>query len=335
MNENGGQRYVGQRHANRTRETFHVNAKRLLGAKNVCLAILGAAALAGETAAQDVGQVAALGRLEPRGGVVRVAAPSTPLSLAGSVVAELFVREGEDVSAGQLLALSDAAPALQAAVQVADTELTRARQAAEAARSKADEACVIADVLAREAARRDQLLDQALASQEEAEQARGDAQAQAASCSAARVRAKVSEADIDVAAARRALREAELARTRIEAPFAGRVLRITAEPGEYVGPEGILELGRVQEMMAIAEVFETDVRHIARGQAATVSSDALEGEKTGRVAFIRPKVQKQDEIGTDPAARKDARIVEVGIALDDPGEASNLTNLQVEVVITP
>ena len=100
MNQNGGQRYVGQRHANRTRETFHVNAKRLLGAKNVCLAILGAAALAGETAAQDVGQVAALGRLEPRGGVVRVAAPSTPLSLAGSVVAELFVREGEDVVSG-------------------------------------------------------------------------------------------------------------------------------------------------------------------------------------------------------------------------------------------
>ncbi len=31
-----------------------------------------------------------------------------------------------------------------------------------------------------------------------------------------------------------------------------------------------------------------------------------------------PQVQKQDEIGTDPAARKDARIVEVEIRLDDP-----------------
>jgi HlyD family secretion protein len=297
--------------------------------------VLGGITLASLAAAQEATQVAALGRLEPRGGVVRIAAPSTPLSLAGSVVAELLVREGDDVEAGQLLALSDAAPALGAAVRVAETELERARQAAEAAQSKADEACVIADVLDREASRRDRLLDQALASQEEAEQARGDAQAQAASCSAARVTARVSEADIEVASARLALRQAELARTRVLAPFAGRVLRITAEPGEYVGPEGILELGRVAEMMAIAEVFETDVRYVTVGQSASVSSDALDGDKTGRVAFIRPKVQKQDEIGTDPAARKDARIVEVGIALDDPGEAMNLTNLQVEVVITP
>ncbi len=297
--------------------------------------VLGGMTLASLAAAQEATQVAALGRLEPRGGVVRIAAPSTPLSLAGSVVAELLVEEGDDVEAGQLLAVSDAAPALEAAVRVADAELTRSRQAAEAAQSKADEACVIADVLEREAARRDRLLDQALASQEEAEQARGDAQAQAASCSAARVTARVSEADIEVASARLALRQAELARTRVLAPFSGRVLRITAEPGEYVGPEGILELGRVNQMMAIAEVFETDVRHVTPGQSAIVSSDALDGDKTGRVAFVRPKVQKQDEIGTDPAARKDARIVEVGIALDDPGEAMNLTHLQVEVVITP
>ncbi len=119
------------------------------------------------------------------------------------------------------------------------------------------------------------------------------------------------------------------------APFDGRVLRIVAEPGEYVGPEGFLELGRVAEMMAIAEVFETEIRHVQLGHDATVTSDALNGPKHGRVAFIRPKVAKQDEIGTDPAARKDARIVEVGIALDDPAEAMGLTNLQVEVVISP
>ena len=53
----------------------------------------------------------------------------------------------------------------------------------------------------------------------------------------------------------------------------------------------------------------------------------------GTVKRIRPKVQKQDEIGTDPAARKDARIIEVAILLDDPGPASELTNLQVDIVI--
>jgi len=285
--------------------------------------------------AQAPDAVAALGRLEPEGGIVRLAAPSTPLSLAGSVIAELHVSEGEDVVEGQLLAVTDAEPALAAAAVVADTELALRKEAADAARSKADEACVIADVLAREADRRDNLLDRDLASREEAEQSRGGAQAQAASCTAARANAKVAVAAIAVARAQLDLRRAELARARIHAPFAGRVLRVIADPGEYVGPEGFLELGRVQRMMAIAEVYETEVGRVRVGQAATVSSDALAGPKAGRVAFVRPKVQKQDEIGTDPAARKDARIVEVGVALEEPAEAMTLTNLQVEVVITP
>ena len=51
------------------------------------------------------------------------------------------------------------------------------------------------------------------------------------------------------------------------------------------------------------------------------------------VERIRPKVQKMDEIGTDPAARKDARIVEVEIRLDDSSAAADLTNLQVDVEI--
>jgi HlyD family secretion protein len=46
-------------------------------------------------------------------------------------------------------------------------------------------------------------------------------------------------------------------------------------------------------------------------------------------------VQKQDEIGTDPAARKDARIIEVTISLDDSTPAAGLTNLQVDVVFQP
>ena len=44
-------------------------------------------------------------------------------------------------------------------------------------------------------------------------------------------------------------------------------------------------------------------------------------------------VRKQDQLGTDPAARKDARIVEVEIRLADSAPAASLTNLQVEVLI--
>ena len=44
-------------------------------------------------------------------------------------------------------------------------------------------------------------------------------------------------------------------------------------------------------------------------------------------------MHKLDEIGTDPAARKDARIIEVEIKLDDSAPAASLSLLQVEVEI--
>ena len=278
-------------------------------------------------------RVSALGRLEPAGGIIRIAAPSTPQSVSGSVVAQLHVSEGDDVEAGELLAVTDIKPLYEAALAKAQTELELARQAAEAADSRADEACVLADVAAREAERRTSLLERELSSQEETEQAQGDATARRASCTAARANARVAKSAIAVAQADVALHEAELRRAFIHAPFAGRILEIITHEGEFVGLEGLLEMGRVDRMYAIAEVYETDIRRVRIGQQATVTSDALDVALTGRVEFIHNKVAKQDEMGTDPAARKDARIIEVKVLLDDPETAAALTNLQVEVVI--
>ena len=119
----------------------------------------------------------------------------------------------------------------------------------------------------------------------------------------------------------------------MRAPFAGRVLDIHARQGELVGAQGVVDLGRVDQMYAIAEVYETDIRNVKVGQRASVKSDALARELTGTVTRIRPKVQKLDEIGTDPAARKDARIIEVEIRLDDSAAAASLSLLQVEIEI--
>jgi len=86
-------------------------------------------------------------------------------------------------------------------------------------------------------------------------------------------------------------------------------------------------------MFAIAEVYETDVYHLRVEQKATISSKALPEDLSGQVTLIRPFVRKQDVTGTDPAARKDARIVEVEIAIDDSEQVESLSNLQVEVTI--
>lgn len=297
--------------------------------------VFGLAGVVVQAAAQDQQAVSALGRIEPYGGIIHVGAGSTPEAISGSVLAELMVREGDRVTAGQLLAVTDSSRVVETIVEKSRAELVLATRAASASHAKADEACVLAEVAANEAERRSNLLEKKLASQEETESALGVAQASQASCVAARATASVADSTIDVAKANVVFREAELARTRIKAPVDGMVLDLTVKPGELIGFEGILELGQVDRMLAIAEVYETDIRRVREGQKARVSSDALAGPLTGTVEFIALKVNKQDEIGTDPAARKDARIIEVEILLDEPEKAAGLTNLQVEVLINP
>jgi HlyD family secretion protein len=293
--------------------------------------------LPGLLPAQPDGQraVSALGRIEPQGGIIRVGSASMPDANSGAVLAQLLVAEGDRVAAGQLLATTDTSTVLGARAGKAEAELELAVRAAEAAHSKADEACVLAEVAAQEAGRRSNLLERKLASQEETEQAEGEAQAGRASCVAARATASVAEAAIDVARSDLQVRQAEFQRSRITAPVDGMVLDLVARPGELIGLGGVLELGAVERMVAVAEVYETDIRRVRKGQRARVTSDALAEALTGTVDFIALKVNKQDEIGTDPAARKDARIIEVEILLDDPGPVVALTHLQVEVVIEP
>lgn len=297
-----------------------------------CLAVLVAS---GGVCAQEPQAVSALGRLEPEHGIIRVAAASTPDAVSGAVLAELHVREGDDISEGDLVAVLDTAPVLAARLQEAEAAVALAEREVEAARSRAVETCVRADVAADEAERRERLRAQGVAGEEEAESARGEAEARKASCASASTDVRLSETAIQVARAHVARVRAELERSHIRAPFDGRVLDITVRKGELVGEKGIIEMGRVNHMFAIAEVYETDIRHVRTGQRATISSAALDQDLSGTVKYIRQKVQKQDEIGTDPAARKDARIIEVEIELENSAPAAGLTNLQVDVVIHP
>ncbi len=136
--------------------------------------------------------------------------------------------------------------------------------------------------------------------------------------------------------------EAELARARAElergyvrSPIDGRVLYVHAREGERVENAGIVELGKTDHMFAIAEVYEDDVGRVRVGQRARVTSPVLASPLSGKVEWVHLRVAKQDALGTDPAARKDARVVEVEVRLDDSTAAAGLTNLQVEVQIEP
>jgi HlyD family secretion protein len=277
--------------------------------------------------------VSALGRLEPQFGIVTISASSTPQAILGAILVALHVEEGDFVEAGQLLAVTDTAAVMEAQVAEAEAALAYARKEVEARRSQATEACVRADVAVDEADRRQRLREQGVAGEEEAESARGEAEARKAACTSASTAVSLAQAGVAVAEAHLATARQEAQRSYIHAPFAGRVLAVIVRPGELIGERGILELGQVSRMYAIAEVYETDIRFVQAGQKATVASPVLEQVLSGTVEAIRPKVAKQDALGTDPAARKDARIVEVAILLDDPEPVAGLTNLQVDVVI--
>jgi HlyD family secretion protein len=253
--------------------------------------------------------------------------------MSGAVLRKLLVDRGADVTAGQLLAEMDTSALVRARIVEAKAELETARRDAVAATSLADEACVLADVALKRSKRKQDLLARGLASSEDAEQSKGDADAGAASCKASRASASVAQSRIDSAAARVARQQTELERTFVRAPFAGRVIDVMRRPGEIVGADGVLQLARIDQMQAVAEVFEADVRRVAVGQRARVRSPAFPRDMAGTVTRIRPKVQKLDQIGDDPVARKDARIVEVEVRLDDSRAAANFTNLQVEVEI--
>jgi HlyD family secretion protein len=143
------------------------------------------------------------------------------------------------------------------------------------------------------------------------------------------------ETRVRVVEAKLAHANAELELAHVRSPIDGRVLYVHAREGERVGEEGIVELGKTDHMFAIAEIYEDDIGRVRVGQRARITSPALPEPLVGSVDWVHLKVAKQDALGTDPAARKDARVVEVEVRLDDSAPAAALTNLQVEVELEP
>jgi HlyD family secretion protein len=158
------------------------------------------------------------------------------------------------------------------------------------------------------------------------------------------VQQAVAQRDVAVADLERAKVDLETAAVR--APITGRVLKINAKAAEQVSSgvsgnsssqtcSGIAELGRTDQMYAVAEVYETDITKVRKGQKATITSAAFPEKISGTIEQVGLRVGKKDVLDTDPAADTDARVVEVRIRLSDSKPVAGLTNLQVNVAIAP
>ncbi len=234
-----------------------------------------------------VDRVVALGRLEPKDEVIRLAGPSLP----AVVIAELRVNVGDWVEKDDVIAVLDTYLLHETTVSRLKAELRNAQV---------------------EHKRREELHKERFISTSE----RDSLQLQ-----------------VDVAHANLANARADLARSTVRSPIKGQILDIHARPGERVGPDGIVEIGKTHEMYAIAEVYETDIGRVKVGQRATVTSPVLPEPLQGTVERIGLKVGKMDVLNSDPAAKTDARVIEVEVRLDDSEAAAALTNLTIEITI--
>jgi HlyD family secretion protein len=310
---------------------------------------------AGARLTGEPARVSALGRLEPASTVLSIAAPS---GSASSVVETLAVAEGQDVERGDTLATFDTARRRHAAlaeglaqVESAEAELARVEAGAKPGDIAAQESQValldrdvrhaelererVATLVTRGAATAEELelkeweLDRARFDQSRARSLLASiSEVRAVDVAAARARVAVARAAV-------ARAEADLAASRVVAPVAGRVLRLRTRVGERVGEAGLLELGGVAEMHAVAEVYEGDLLRVRVGERARVTLESSGEVLAGVVVEVGHVVARKAVLSNDPVSDTDARVVEVRIRLDqaDSRRVERLSNARVGVLI--
>ncbi|WP_414754470.1 ABC exporter membrane fusion protein [Anabaena sp. CCY 9910] len=147
------------------------------------------------------------------------------------------------------------------------------------------------------------------------------------------IQAAKVEVDRALAAAKQA--KANLDQVYVRSPQDGVIFDIYTHAGEVVSTDGIVEIGRIDQMYAVVEVYQSDVNKVRTGQKVEISSKSLSGKLRGTVDQIGWKVQRQNIINSDPSENIDSRVVEVHVQLDEASsqKAAKFTNLQVTAVI--
>ena len=233
--------------------------------------------------------VAALGRLRPLGEIRRLAAPIS--GFGGTPrVSKLLVNEGDTVTRGQVLAVFDSRPQIEADLEALDAQIRTIETEIPLRR--------------REVARYAEAAKVGAASMVILEEKQNEL-------------TLAERKRIELTAERRSL-EADLVDSELRSPIDGTVLRLHTRVGERPSNDGVLEVGASQSMEALIEVYESDINRIAVGDPVTLVSEngGFEGRLTGRVERISPQVRQREVLSTNPTGDADARVVEVQVSLD-------------------
>ncbi|RYH07600.1 HlyD family efflux transporter periplasmic adaptor subunit [Tropicimonas sp. IMCC6043] len=296
--------------------------------------------------------VLGLARLMPDGDLIRV---SPPFGAADARIAEILVSEGDRVATGDLLAVLDNRPALEsarlaakAAVVQREAALAQSRETvrigllearasvgeAEAATQIAETRLARARALAERGVTTAATLDDLQAAAAQAAQGLARARATLARWDTGEIgthpdiviaQAASDAARIDLERAAR-----DLARSEVRAPISGVVLEIDSRPGERPGSDGLMTLGQTERMVARVEIYQTEIGRVREAQPVRLTAAPLDTPLTGQVERIGLVVGRQNLVSDDAAANTDARVIEVLVRLDadSSARAARLSNLE-------
>jgi multidrug resistance efflux pump len=288
-------------------------------------------------AARGAVVLAAAGRVEGASETIEVGA-----GLDG-VIAELRVREGERVQAGDVLAIIDRRE-LTAELAGAKATAEAARQARrrilrgsrEEDRDRADAEVAAAEAVLAEARSQQQrsllLFTEGVISAAQRDEARRVLDVSEAQLAAARKRAELvkapalpeeaARADAEVRSADERVRAVEqtLQKTFVRAPISGTVLRTLLEPGESFStlvPRPILSLADTSRLRVRAEVDERDVGRVVVGQRVLVRGDGWEDAGIPGIVTSRgAEMGRRTVRSADPAEKSDRDVLEVLVDVD-------------------
>jgi RND family efflux transporter MFP subunit len=127
--------------------------------------------------------------------------------------------------------------------------------------------------------------------------------------------------------------KAELQKTRITAPFDAVVLKRLANDEEEVRVgTPVLKLADLKRTWVEAQVDELDAPRIRLGERTLVAVEGFAGhEWAGRVAYIAPEMSRRTEISADPSEPTRAQVLRVRIALSAPAPFKLHQRLEVSI----
>ena len=204
------------------------------------------------------------------------------------LVDAIEVKKGQRVEKGQvLLRLDDSEHKAQVGV---------ASSALDAAIATHQQACTTLEQAERDLARADGLARDGLLSEESLEQSRTAAETARAACTAAENRVSEARSTLDAA-------KAALAKTVMVAPFAGVVLDVTTEVGEWISPSPpgialppVIDLIDPDDLYVSAPIDEADLARIRVGLPARISLDAFRGKEfPGTLTYVSSFVETERE----------------------------------------